>query len=80
MDHDLKVISEGLELLVGILGAQRMSPRLLFSEEVNAPHDDGGHERQRKEDNAGWCPETSSNGVYAFPRKRRFACTASCEA
>ena len=43
-DHDLKVISEGLELLVGILGAQRMPPRLLFSEEVNAPRDDGGNE------------------------------------
>jgi len=41
-DHDLKVISEGLELLVDILGAQRMPPRLLFSEEVNIPHDDGG--------------------------------------
>jgi DNA-binding MarR family transcriptional regulator len=41
-DHDLKVISEGLELLVGILGAQRMSPRLLFSAEVNIPGDNGG--------------------------------------
>lgn len=35
--HDLKVISEGLELLVGILGARSISPRLLFSEEVNVP-------------------------------------------
>jgi DNA-binding MarR family transcriptional regulator len=42
-DKDLKVISEGLGLLVCILGAQRMPPRLLFSEEVNLPHDDGGH-------------------------------------
>ncbi len=41
-DHDLKVISEGLQLLVGILGAQRMSPRLLFSAEVNIPDADGG--------------------------------------
>lgn len=39
-DHDLKVISEGLGLLVGILGAQRMPPQLLFSEEVNTPYDD----------------------------------------
>ena len=42
-DHDLMVITEGLELLVGILGAQRMPPQLLFSEEVNIPHDDGGN-------------------------------------
>lgn len=43
-DHDLKVIAEGLELLVGILGARRMSPQLLFSEEVNLPSGDGGRE------------------------------------
>ena len=43
-DHDLMVITEGLELLVGILGAQRMPPQLLFSEEVNIPHDDGGND------------------------------------
>jgi DNA-binding MarR family transcriptional regulator len=43
-DNDLKVISEGLGLLVDILGAQRMPPRLLFSEEVNIPRDDGGPE------------------------------------
>ncbi|MGA8752697.1 MarR family winged helix-turn-helix transcriptional regulator [Candidatus Deferrimicrobium sp.] len=43
-DHELKVISEGLGLLVGILGAQGMPPRLLFSEEVNIPHDDGGND------------------------------------
>ncbi|RJP23476.1 MAG: MarR family transcriptional regulator [Deltaproteobacteria bacterium] len=42
-DLDLKVISEGLELLVGILGAQRMPPRLLFSDEVNIPHYEGNH-------------------------------------
>lgn len=41
-DHDLAVISEGLALLVDILGVQRMPPRLLFSEEVNVPHDDRG--------------------------------------
>ena len=42
-DRDLKKISEGLELLVEILGARRMPPRLLFSAEVNIPKDDGGH-------------------------------------
>jgi DNA-binding MarR family transcriptional regulator len=36
-EHDLRVISEGLELLVGILGAQKMPPQLLFSSEVNLP-------------------------------------------
>jgi DNA-binding MarR family transcriptional regulator len=41
-DKDLNMIAKGLELLVGILGAQRMPPRLLFSDEVNVPHDDGG--------------------------------------
>lgn len=41
-DHDLMVITEGLELLVGILGAQRMPPQLLFSDEINVPPDDGG--------------------------------------
>lgn len=35
--NDLRVVSEGLELLVGILGAQRMPPQLLFSPEVNLP-------------------------------------------
>ena len=44
-DHDLKVISEGLELLVGILGARRMPPQLLFSEEMNLPHDPGAHKK-----------------------------------
>ena len=43
-DHDLTVIAEGLELLVGILGAQRMPPQLLFSDETNVPHDEGGPE------------------------------------
>jgi hypothetical protein len=42
--NELRVISEGLGLLVNILGGQRMPPRLLFSEEVNIPHDDGGEE------------------------------------
>ncbi len=41
-EHDLQVISDGLELLVRILGAQRMPPRLLFSDELNVPHDGGG--------------------------------------
>jgi len=45
-DHDLKVISEGLGLLVGILGAQRMPPRLLFSDEMNVPHGDGGNDTE----------------------------------
>ena len=35
--YDLRVVSEGLESLVGILGAQGMPPRLLFSREVNLP-------------------------------------------
>lgn len=33
----LASISEGLDLLVGILGADRMPPQLLFSREVNSP-------------------------------------------
>ena len=36
-EHDLRVVSEGLKLLVGILGAQKMPPQLLFSSEVNLP-------------------------------------------
>lgn len=36
-EHDLRIVSEGLELMVGILGAQRMPPQLLFSTEVNLP-------------------------------------------
>lgn len=40
-DYDLKVIAEGLKLLVGILGAQRIPPRLLFSEKMNVPRDGG---------------------------------------
>jgi DNA-binding MarR family transcriptional regulator len=43
-DHDLMVITEGLALLVGILGARRMPPRLLFSEEMDNPHGAGGPE------------------------------------
>ena len=35
--RDLRVVSEGLKSLVGILGVQRMPPRLLFSQEVNLP-------------------------------------------
>jgi DNA-binding MarR family transcriptional regulator len=34
---DLKRIEKGLELLVGILGAHRLPPQLLFSREINAP-------------------------------------------
>jgi DNA-binding MarR family transcriptional regulator len=37
-ESELGVVSEGLELLVGILGAQRMPPQLLFSPEVNLPN------------------------------------------
>ena len=48
-DHDLKVISEGLGLLVNILGAQRMPPQLLFSDEMNIPHDGGGDETATQE-------------------------------
>ena len=33
--RDLKAVSEGLEVLVRILGARRMPPRLLFSSEAN---------------------------------------------
>ena len=36
-ERDLRIVSEGLERLVGILGAQKMPPRLLFSSEVNLP-------------------------------------------
>lgn len=43
-DPDLQVIADGLKLLVGILGAQRMPPQLLFSEGVNVPHGVGGIE------------------------------------
>jgi DNA-binding MarR family transcriptional regulator len=35
--RDLRAISEGLELLVGILGARKIPPQLLFSSEVNLP-------------------------------------------
>ena len=51
--NELKVISEGLELLVGILGARRMPPRLLFSEELNIPHGAGALIRQAKGDETG---------------------------
>jgi DNA-binding MarR family transcriptional regulator len=40
--HDLRVVSDGLELLVGILGAQRVPPQLLFSPEVNLPRTGDG--------------------------------------
>lgn len=33
--RDLKAVSDGLEVLVRILGAHRLPPRLLFSSEVN---------------------------------------------
>jgi DNA-binding MarR family transcriptional regulator len=45
-DADLRLISGGMELLVGILGAQRMPPQLLFSEEVNVPSGGVGHESE----------------------------------
>ena len=35
--RQIRVVSEGLESLVGILGVQGMPPRLLFSREVNLP-------------------------------------------
>lgn len=44
-DKDLKLIAEGMDLLVGILGARRLPPYLLFSEEVNVPHGDGGFKK-----------------------------------
>jgi DNA-binding MarR family transcriptional regulator len=34
---ELEAVSEGLERLVGILGARQIPPQLLFSQEVNAP-------------------------------------------
>lgn len=34
---DLQVIAEGMELLVKMLGAQELPPKLLFSSEVNRP-------------------------------------------
>ena len=40
-DAELGLISEGMELLVGILGARRMPPQLMFSEEVNVPYGEG---------------------------------------
>lgn len=36
-DRELRVVAEGLDLLVGILGVQGIPPRLLFSPEVNLP-------------------------------------------
>ena len=36
-EKQLETVSEGLELLVGILGARKVPPQLLFSKEVNAP-------------------------------------------
>ena len=35
--RQLEAISEGLELLVGILGARHIPPQLLFSKELNVP-------------------------------------------
>lgn len=40
-DADLRLISKGIELLVGILGARRMPPQLMFSEEMNVPYGKG---------------------------------------
>jgi DNA-binding MarR family transcriptional regulator len=40
-DQELKVIADGLELLVGILRVRRMPPQLLFSGEVNVPYGGG---------------------------------------
>jgi len=36
-DKQLETVFEGLELLVGILGARNLPPQLMFSDEVNAP-------------------------------------------
>ncbi|MBP2678903.1 MAG: MarR family winged helix-turn-helix transcriptional regulator [Deltaproteobacteria bacterium] len=36
-EKQLETVSEGLELLVGILGARKVPPQLLFSKEVNVP-------------------------------------------
>jgi len=47
--HDLRVVSEGLEALVGILGVQGMPPRLLFSPEVNAPGSGASHGKGDRE-------------------------------
>ncbi|MBI5904188.1 MAG: MarR family transcriptional regulator [Deltaproteobacteria bacterium] len=47
-DRELDVISEGLDLLVDILGARRMPPRLLFSDEVNVPRGGGDPETVMK--------------------------------
>lgn len=41
-EDELRVVSEGLEALVGILGVQGVPPRLLFSPEVNLPRSRGG--------------------------------------
>ena len=40
-DKQLETVSEGLGLLVGILGARKVPPQLLFSMEVNAPRRSG---------------------------------------
>lgn len=43
---DRKTVSEGLRIVVELLGAERMPPRLLFSPEVNVPaglRDEGDH-------------------------------------
>jgi hypothetical protein len=36
-DPDLSTISEGLRMMVGILGVEGMPPRLLLSPEINVP-------------------------------------------
>ena len=48
--EQLETVSEGLELLVGILGARQIPPQLLFSKEVNAPAHSG---RRRISDTTG---------------------------
>lgn len=40
-EEKLYMISDGLEELVSILGAQEMPPKLMFSPEVNLPRTDG---------------------------------------
>ncbi|MDD5760926.1 MAG: MarR family transcriptional regulator [bacterium] len=44
----LETVSEGLELLVGILGARQIPPQLLFSKEMNVPARKGRSRNREK--------------------------------
>jgi DNA-binding MarR family transcriptional regulator len=69
-EDDLRVVSEGLEALVGILGAQGMPPRLLFSPEVNLP---GGHGPGEGAGNLGPSADIPSKERFRRKGARRMA-------